>query len=175
MQQSNNLTLFETPQFAQSHLSRNGQGPNQDHRVDAIITIFYSNYSANSKALLQLIKNANLTQQLSIKFINIDNSTIKNIVLKKFSVVPSMVVILNDEMSLYSGDNVFEWFHIFMSTSVPSSGITLAPMGQRPLDEDAERAVESGLEGTKTEINENRNHSKTIMEIAAEIQDDRNQ
>lgn len=46
----------------------------------ALVTMFYSNYSGNCKALLQLIKNSNLLDQLSIKFINIDNDDIKDVV-----------------------------------------------------------------------------------------------
>ena len=48
-----------------------------------LVTIFYSNYSGNCKALFQYLKNSNLMNSLSIKFINIDNSSIKEEVLKK--------------------------------------------------------------------------------------------
>lgn len=80
-----------------------------------MVTIFYSNFSGNCKALFQYIKNFNLMDKLSIKFVNIDNSQMKDVVSKKFSVVPSIVVMVDDEISLYSGDNAFEWFNIFAS------------------------------------------------------------
>ena len=78
-----------------------------------IVTFFYSNFSGNCKALLQQIKNLNLDKHLSIKYINIDNDTIKQYILKKFSQVPTIVVILDEEISLYSGNNAFEWFNFF--------------------------------------------------------------
>lgn len=80
-----------------------------------IVTIFYSNYSGNSKALLQYIKNAKLMDKLSIKFINIDNTVMRDVVMRKFTVVPSIVVMIGDEISLYTGDNAFEWFYMFNS------------------------------------------------------------
>ena len=101
-----------------------GQNCPRGDNSEWLVTLFYSNYSGNCKALLQFIKNTNIMDKLSIKFVNIDNTTIKKIVLKKFTVVPSMVVIKNDEMSLYSGNNVFEWFNIFMSSLIPQRDIS---------------------------------------------------
>jgi hypothetical protein len=101
-----------------------------------LVTVFYSNSSGNSKALLQFINNSKLMDKLSIKFINIDNNEMKNIIKKKFSVVPSIVVIQGDEISLYVGDNAFEWFNIFMSTqsspTFPSHPTPLPGVGTKP-------------------------------------------
>jgi hypothetical protein len=134
----------------------------QHKRDKALLTIFYSNYSPNSKALLQFIKNTNLMDKLSIRFINIDNTTIKNIILKKFTVVPSMVVIMNDEISLYSGNNVFEWFNIFMSSSSSESANSLDPSGLRT-------PIGAKTETEASEAEASKKVAKTIMEIAAEI------
>lgn len=82
----------------------------QQQYINSNVTLFYSNYSGNCKALLQRIKNLN--SKLSIKYINIDNKHIRNIVTKKFDVVPTIVVMLNDEISLYTGSNAFEWFNL---------------------------------------------------------------
>lgn len=120
-----------------------------------VVTIFYSNYSGNCKALLQFIKNTHIMDKLTLKFINIDNTDIKNIVLKKFTVVPSMVVLKNDEISLYSGNNVFEWFNIFTSSTVVEDEV----------HNDAHRASE----GTTRCDPGAAASPKTIMEIAAEI------
>jgi hypothetical protein len=83
-----------------------------DSHFKVVVTVFYSNFSGNCKALLQKINNSNLMDKLSLKFINIDNNVMKDIVTKKFSVVPAIVVMIEDEISLYTGDNVFEWFNI---------------------------------------------------------------
>lgn len=76
------------------------------------VNLFYSNYSSNCKALLQYIKNLGLNKVLNIKYINIDNVDIRTIVIKKFNVVPAIIILLNDEVSLYTGSNVFEWFNL---------------------------------------------------------------
>jgi len=86
--------------------------------INSNVTLFYSNYSANCKALIQRIKNLNLNSKLNIKYINIDNKNIRNIVTKKFDVVPTIVVLLNDEVSLYTGTNAFEWFNIVDNDSI---------------------------------------------------------
>lgn len=128
------------------------------------VTIFYSNYSGNCKALLQLINNSNLMDKLSLKFINVDNNIMKNIITKKFTVVPSIVVMIEDEISLYTGNNVFEWFNIFTSPKVS-------------LDHDTEKSSELKC-GSKDHINKNittepsiepQKQTKSILEIAAEL------
>jgi Thioredoxin len=133
----------------------------KDHHnnSDWLITLFYSNYSGNCKALLQFIKNTNIMDKLSIKFVNIDNTTIKKTVLKKFTVVPTMVVIKNDEMSLYSGNNVFEWFNIFMSS-----------VRQQSSSYKNEQVQENLIKSVHSDVPRSSNEApKTIMEIAAEI------
>lgn len=72
------------------------------------VTLFYSNTSPNCKALLQTIKN--LRFDFTLKFVNIDNERMKSLVLQKFSVVPTVVILDNDEISLYTGENAFDWF-----------------------------------------------------------------
>lgn len=82
--------------------------------------------------------------KLNIKFINVDNVQMKDLVLKKFSVVPSIVVMVEDEISLYSGDNAFEWFNIFMAQNTQVREI----VENQP---------------------ENKSPPKTILEMAAEL------
>jgi len=77
------------------------------------VTVFYSAYSGNSKALLQFLKHSNLSSIITIKYINIDNDTMREIVSQKISVVPAIVVHLGDQISLYSGENAFEWFNLY--------------------------------------------------------------
>lgn len=75
------------------------------------VTLFYSNTSPNCKALLQTIKN--LRFDFTLKFVNIDNERMKSLVLQKFSVVPTVVILDKDEISLYTGENAFDWFAQF--------------------------------------------------------------
>jgi hypothetical protein len=79
--------------------------------IKVTVTIFYSNYSGNCKALLQRINNSNLMDKLSLKFINVDNDIIKSIITRKFSVVPAIVVMIEDEihdtMTMYLNGLIF--------------------------------------------------------------------
>ncbi|ADO00444.1 hypothetical protein WIV_gp100 [Wiseana iridescent virus] len=131
----------------------------------ALVTMFYSNYSGNCKALLQLIKNSNLLDRLSIKFINIDNNDMRGVVLKKFSVVPSIVVIFQDEISLYTGNNAFEWFNMFTSEE------DLLNTNKNP----SLNLKNLNLEASDTSDEEESvsNPPKSILELAAEISKDR--
>jgi hypothetical protein len=134
-----------------------------------LVTIFYSNYSGNCKALFQYLKNSNLMNSLSIKFINIDNSSIKEEILKKIDVVPAIVVIDNDQASLYSGENVFEWFYQFHSTLVAQPTATVESKNNLQSVED-----QTNHKPTESQSNEPQNtKTKTIMEIAAEISKNR--
>ncbi|CCV02178.1 hypothetical protein IIV25_160L [Invertebrate iridovirus 25] len=128
----------------------------------ALVTMFYSNYSGNCKALLQLIKNSNLLDQLSIKFINIDNNDIKDIVLKKFSVVPSIVVIHEDEISLYTGNNAFEWFNMFTSEEALLNPNNTSNSLNTSIDHSAQTDEEDEKESVP-------DPPKSILELAAEI------
>lgn len=123
-----------------------------------LVTVFYSAYSGNCKALLQFIKNLKLS--LTIKYINVDNSTIRQIVAKKISVVPAIVVISGDEISLYTGTNAFEWFNVYMSVDDDNSN-TEACSGTR--DHYDHHQVQENPEPKP----------KTILEIAAELSKDR--
>jgi hypothetical protein len=83
-----------------------------------MVSVFYSNYSGNSKALLQRIDNRFADGELmpfSVKYVNVDNAQMLNTVSKKIDVVPSIVVLENDQISLYSGENAFEWFNLHTS------------------------------------------------------------
>lgn len=121
-----------------------------------LVTVFYSNESGNSKALLQQINNFNLMEELNIKFINIDNNEMRDVVLKKFLVVPAIVVIQHDEISLYTGENAFEWFNMF-------------------LEEKQERVNLNQEENViNQEVKDNSEITpKSILELAAEISKDR--
>ena len=43
----------------------------------------------------------------------------KSLVLQKFSVVPTVVILDKDEISLYTGENAFDWFAQLNNESVP--------------------------------------------------------
>ena len=122
-----------------------------DESTIPIVTVFYSNYSSNSKALLQFLKQLNLSSIITIKYINIDNSAIKSVVSRKVSVVPAIVVLLGDKISLYSGENAFEWFNLYMETME---------------EEVVPTVVEKKLEKPKT---------KSVMELAKELSQAREQ
>jgi len=121
--------------------------------VTSNVTLFYSNYSANCKALIQRIKSLNLRSKLSIKYINIDNKSIRSIVTKKFDVVPTIVVLLNDEVSLYTGTNAFEWFNIFKDNMIEEHHIENVPSIVR----------------NEVLQQESTNSKKSVTEIAAEF------
>lgn len=145
-----------------------GQSPNSTPTLDqsAMLTIFYSNYSGNCKALLQLINNANLMDKLSLKFINIDNEEMKNVVMKKFSVVPTLVVMVGDEISLYTGDNAFEWFNIFIQNGGSSSPQNNQIQNNDINQPNTELITQLPDYGPKDPPE---NPPKTILELAAEL------
>jgi len=118
-----------------------------------IITVFYSNYSGNCKALLQYLKNSNLNSILTIKYINIDNTIMKNIISKKITVVPAMVVLAQDKVSLYSGENAFNWFNLYIES----------------IQYNEEKKVEPELVEQQPRSPQN----KSIMEIAGELSKER--
>jgi hypothetical protein len=96
--------------------------------------------------------------KLSIKFMNIDNNVIRNVITKKFSVVPTIVVLSNDEISLYTGDNAFEWFNIFVQQQVDHAQQV----------EKTQRTEET-THTQPTEIMVSKEPKKTILELAAEL------
>lgn len=114
------------------------------------VTIFYSIYSGNSKALLQFLKQTNLSSIITLKYINIDNSTMRGIVSKKISVVPAIVVQLGNQLSLFSGENAFEWFNLYIESI--------------RVDEEHEVAAEK--QGSATNDDKSK---KSVMELAKEI------
>ena len=134
------------------------KGPQGVITNDTFITVFYSNYSGNCKALLQQINNSNIMDKLSIKFMNIDNNVIRNVITKKFSVVPTIVVLSNDEISLYTGDNAFEWFNIFVQQQVDH--VQQVETTQR---------TEDTIHTQSEEIMVSKEPKKTILELAAEL------
>jgi hypothetical protein len=92
----------------------------------------------------------------------------KNVITRKFSVVPSIVVIHEDEISLYVGDNAFEWFNI-ISTPSTSPTIELANNGDG-IERNSSTIVtrlSSEKKGTQ------QTSPKSIMEIAKELSMDR--
>jgi hypothetical protein len=133
---------------------------NNQNSMDTFITVFYSNYSGNCKALLQQINNSNIMDKLSIKFMNIDNNDIRNVITKKFSVVPTIVVLSNDEISLYAGDNAFEWFNIFVQQQIDYA-------------QQAENIQRTETHTQSTEMMVSKESKKTILELAAELSDAR--
>lgn len=97
--------------------------------------------------------------KLNLKFINIDNDTMKEIVAKKFSVVPSIVVMVEDEISLYTGNNTFEWFNIFATTINQ----------EKPIDIKVDSSINFELNDTKGINEPQEQKTKSILELAAEI------
>src|SRR5574344_692658 len=134
-----------------------------------VVTIFYSNNSGNCKALFQYIKNFNLMDKLSIKFINIDNGAMKDIVSKKFSVVPSIVVMIEDEISLYAGDNAFEWFNMFTDSISQNNEEENISHEQGPVELKKINTVSSVLSDDQGPQQPEQKQPKTIMEMAAEL------
>ena len=116
------------------------------------VTLFYSNTSPNCKALLQTIKN--LRFDFTLKFVNIDNERMKSLVLQKFSVVPTVVILDNDEISLYTGENAFDWFAQLNNDSESDESAT----------PEERLAIPSGS-GTRS--------TKSLLEIAAELAKER--
>jgi hypothetical protein len=109
--------------------------------------------------------------KLSIKFINIDNNSMKRIVRKKFSVVPSIVVILEDEISLYTGENAFEWFNIFASNVLRSeseaSSRSESEASSRSESEASSRSESEASSRSESEADEK--IPKSILELASEL------
>jgi hypothetical protein len=122
--------------------------------MDNFLTIFYSNYSGNCKALLQYIQNLNLMDKLAIKFINIDSDNVRKLIMHKFNQVPAMVATTGDEVSLFVGKDVFEWFNIFEEESAKVADAIPDPTERRP--------IPLGSGG-----------NKSILELAAEISNER--
>jgi hypothetical protein len=137
--------------------------------TNPIITLFYSNYSPNCKALLQRLKNTNLASILSIKYINIDNETVRKVVSKKFSVVPAMVVLINDEISLYSGTNVFEWFNIYEQNLSEEN----VAQSQKEVNDSTPHTQDiasiANISTVHPVVVEEKPKKKTILELAAEL------
>lgn len=79
-------------------------------KVDEILTVFYSKHSGNCKALLQYLKTLQYCNIKGIKYINIDVPELRSLAQRKFSTVPALVVLHGDNISLFTGENVFEWF-----------------------------------------------------------------
>jgi hypothetical protein len=134
--------------------------PEEEMLQRSLITLFYSNYSANCKALLQQIKNFNSSNKLPIKYVNIDNKNIRSIIIKKFDVVPAIVVLLNDEVSLYTGSNAFDWFNQIDTLDTQPSNERLrsdGPWNKAPIEKNVS-------------LNESKkSDKKTVIEIAAEF------
>ena len=116
------------------------------------VTLFYSNTSPNCKALLQTIKN--LRFGFTLKFVNIDNERMKSLVLQKFSVVPTVVILDKDEISLYTGENAFDWFAQLNNDSEGSEN-----------DESVPRIDEERSGTTRS--------TKSLLEIATELAKER--
>jgi hypothetical protein len=132
-----------------------------------MVSVFYSNYSGNSKALLQRIDNRFADGELmpfSVKYVNVDNAQMLNTVSKKIDVVPSIVVLENDQISLYSGENAFEWFNLHTSGLAKPEVRDLrstTPIPENPVHRSEEEDI-------KLKVQED-GSKKTILEKAAEL------
>ena len=132
--------------------------------LSRLITIFYSNGSGNCKALLQYIKNLNYN--LSIKYVNIDNDIMKDVIMKKFTVVPAMTVVQNDEISLYTGENVFEWFNLLEASIMEEvNHENTSDHEESPIEPQNPVSNISSINNGYSEPSK----KKSILEIAAEL------
>ena len=129
------------------------------------VTLFYSNISPNCKALLQTIKN--LRFDFTLKFVNIDNERMKSLVLQKFSVVPTVVILDKDEISLYTGENAFDWFAQLNNDSESDESVDEVKPQATP-EGNGRSSREAGLSsgsGTRS--------TKSLLEIATELAKER--
>lgn len=132
------------------------------------VTLFYSNTSPNCKALLQTIKN--LRFDFTLKFVNIDNERMKSLVLQKFSVVPTVVILDKDEISLYTGENAFDWFAQLNNDSESDESVDEVKPQATPEERLADRVKGNGSQipkgsGTRS--------TKSLLEIATELAKER--
>jgi hypothetical protein len=98
----------------------------------------------------------------------VDNDIIKSIITKKFSVVPAIVVMIEDEISLYTGENVFEWFNIFASSYPPNR--TVEELTETTPEVKYNHNSENKIVTVQQDDPEpSCSKSKSILDIAAEI------
>jgi hypothetical protein len=93
-----------------------------------------------------------------------------NTVLKKIDVVPSIVVLENDQISLYSGENAFEWFNLHTAKpEVRDLRSTTPNPEEQPSSTVARNPVHQSKVGlVKLKVQED-GSKKTILEKAAEL------
>jgi thiol-disulfide isomerase/thioredoxin len=75
------------------------------------VIVFYSNYSGNCKAFMQLLKNNETELPSNIKYVCVDDTAMRREVSKKIRQVPGLVVLSNNDISLYEGGNAFDWMN----------------------------------------------------------------
>lgn len=136
-----------------------------------ILTVFYSKHSGNCKALLQYLR-ANPIK--GIKYINIDVPDLRNLAQRKFSVVPALVVLRGDTISLFTGENVFEWFAAFNEQSHPPTP-TYAPRNTTPAGPTAHRSALQTRTPDQRPVQTQRGVERppTIHEVAAQMMKER--
>lgn len=84
----------------------------------------YSKYSNNSKNLIDIINNSNLSLTLNIKYICIDNKDIRNRILNsskiKIKVVPTILNVFNNGIvQLYEGQHAFQYINNAINSITP--------------------------------------------------------
>lgn len=134
---------------------------NDDERP-LTITVFYSDYSGNCKALLQILNNPSngLRHLGNLRYVNVDSREMRNKILKKFFQVPAIAVVYSKTMSLYLGGNAFDWVERFEQ----QSGVP---------EENPTPPASSVADGAKPPTAEPAAKKKTIVELAAEIEEGR--
>ena len=149
------------------------------------VTLFYSNTSPKCKALLQTIKN--LRFDFTLKFVNIGNERMKSLVLQKFSVVPTIVILDKDEISLYTGENAFDWFAQLNNDSESDESVSVSQGGWIPqMDEvkpqatPEERLADRGTDSSQSDDRRQipsgsgtTRSTKSLLEIATELAKER--
>jgi thiol-disulfide isomerase/thioredoxin len=113
------------------------------------VIVFYSNYSGNCKAFMQLLKNNETELPSNIKYVCVDDTAMRREVSKKIRQVPGLVVLSNNDISLYEGGNAFDWMN---------DRFTLRAQSENT-DYGGDDGPESNVVAT----------AKSVTEIAAEI------
>lgn len=133
------------------YTERSSDQPTDHTETPSTVTLFYSDYSGNCRAFMQILHNPTnrLERLVNVRCVNVDNQAMRTKILKKFFQVPAVVVVYAKTVSLYLGENAFDWLEQFE---------------QLPDDDEF-----SDNESTKT-VDESTKAKKTIVELAAEIE-----
>ena len=131
------------------------------------VTLFYSNESGNCKALIQFLNSVNIMDKLTIKFINIDNKPMRSVVMKKITSVPAITVLNGNQLSLYSGENVFEWFNLYLEIISKKEKESINSTKTDQIEHSSVKFNEPLPQSNDTHVSSTT--KKSILEIASEL------